>query len=227
MGTRHGEKAARACRSEQWGGSSLFSPRLSFCNCESTSCIGEWLPGGGSKVAPCVGWMALDWMNVGNWFPPCPEGGRRLAVPRRYVFLSPPPGVALGLVCSEKSPGSLSCFPVLLVLPQSERGGSGVGLRVGICRGWEGVCGTAKTSFSDLEGWVTGAVCMLLAGPLPSGVTHSCERVAACRAAACHAWLGFGQAGSLQGERCCPPPAHWGLRGRRCRAQGVSGRNPL
>lgn len=95
------------------------------------------------------------------------------------------------------------------------------------CRGWEGVCGTAKTSFSDLEGWVTGAVCMLLAGPLPSGVTHSCEHVAARRAAACHAWLGCGQAGSLRGERCCPPPAHWGLRGRRWRAQGVSGRNPL
>lgn len=42
--------------------------------------------------------------------------------------------------------------------------------------------------FSDLEGWVTSRVCMLLAGPLPSGVTHSWERVAA-RSAACHAWL--------------------------------------
>lgn len=177
----------------------------------------------------CDSWMALDWMNMGNWFPPI-QKEEGVSLSPDNPFSSHPHLVwRWGWSVPRRAPGSLSCFPVLpdLVPAQSERGGGGAGLHVGICCGWEGVCGTAKTSFSDLEGWVTGGVCMLLAGPLPSGVTHSCERVAACRAAACHDWLGCGQAGLLQGERCCPPPAHWGLRGRRWRAQVVSGRNPL
>lgn len=121
-----------------------------------------------------------------------------------------------------RAPGSLSCFPVLPapVLAQSERRGGGAGLHVGICCGWEGVCGTAKTSFSDLEGWVTGGVCMLLAGPLPSGVTHSCEHVAACRAAACHAWLSCGQVGSLRGGVMSSPSCSLGSEGEEVESSG-------
>lgn len=82
--------------------------------------------------------------------------------------------------------------------------------------GREGGRRTAKTSFSNLEGWVTGRVCMPLAGPLPSGVTHSLaccctQRWLPCRAQAashrgggCHPWPGEGVTawGCFLGEIC-------------------------
>lgn len=78
--------------------------------------------------------------------------------------------------------------------------------------GREGVCGTAKTSFSDLEGWVTGRVCMPLAGPLPSGVTHSCERVGA-RSAACRAWRRRRACSGGMSSRVVRTGVCWGRRG--------------
>lgn len=165
--------------------------------------------------------MTLDWMNMGNWFPPSPEGGRRLTVPRRCVFLSPPLIWSWGCSVPRRAPGSLSCFPVLPAPAQSERGGSGAGPRVGICCGWEGVSvWNCKDEFFR-PGRVGHWGCLHAAGRPLAQWSNTFLRACCCMQGCCLPCLAWLRAGRLApGGEMLSPSCSLGSEGEEVESPG-------
>lgn len=219
MGTRCGEKAARV-----GSGWAALSSRLishSFCSCESTSCTGERLPGGESKVAPCMSWMALDWMNVGNWFPPMQKEEGVWLSPDNPFSSQPHLVWRWGWSVPRRAPGSLSCFPVLPGPARSGRGGGAAGLRVGICCGWEGgSVWNCKDEFFR-PGRVGHRGCLHAAGRPLAQWSNTFLRACCCMQGCCLPCLAWLRAGRLApGGEMLSPSCSLGSEGEEVKSPG-------